>query len=110
MLPQIFLSGFLMLVATKLRSFSMALPALDTRLPSIVTVIRGRLTVLIAIICGILSAMLHDRIPQLVAVLMSVDCPLPGLFSTIGSPAIVPLSSRFRSQVALKVIQMTTMI
>ncbi len=110
MLPQSFLSGFMMIIATQLRSFSMALPALDTRLPSIVTEIRGRLPVLIATIPGILPVFFHERIPLLVAVLTSLDDALPCLCCTTGFPAIVPLSSRFRSQIVLKVIHLTTVI
>ena len=88
----------------------MALSALNTRLPSIVTVIRGRLPVLIATILGILPMIFHESIPLLVAVLTYLDDALPCLFRTTGFPAIVPLSSRFRSQIVLKVIHLTTVI
>ena len=130
MLLLLFLTGFLMPGAALLSGVSMVLPSLNTRLPVIVTTFRGILTVIITVIrsglavivtfvrgClpviiatlrGGLPVIFHESIPQLVAILRSLDYAVPDIFSTFGFQAIVQLTLRFRRPVALTCSNMTT--
>ncbi len=116
--------------AALLSGVSMVLPSLNTRLPVIVTTFRGILTVIITVIrsglavivtfvrgClpviiatlrGGLPVIFHESIPQLVAILRSLDYAVPDIFSTFGFQAIVQLTLRFRRPVALTCSNMTT--
>lgn len=104
----LFLTGFLMPGAALLSGVSMVLPSLNTRLPVIVTTFRGILTVIIATLRGGLPVIFHESIPQLVAILMSLDYAMPDIFSTFGFQAIVQPISRFRRKMVPAGIHMTT--
>ena len=108
MLLLLFLTGFLMPGAALLSGVSMVLPSLNTRLPVIVTTFRGILTVIITVIRSGLPVIFHESIPQLVAILRSLDYAVPDIFSTFGFQAIVQLTLRFRRPVALTCSNMTT--
>ena len=124
MLP---LTDFLMLIAALLGGVSMVLPSPSTSLSMIVTPIGGRLSVIVTVIhsclpmtiaaiggglpviIAVIGSGLPVRITFLLAVLMSLDDAFPGVFSTIGSPAIVSLISLIlRPMVPTGIQPMTT--